>query len=154
MKGLSLLRALTPMGWLALGVAGLAGLAMVLVGLGFRWDPFDLDRRRLHKAEAVAVSARAEAAARSAEASGQAGQITRLETALRRSTALERATSLSLQDARNADDAPEPLPADRVDRLRNHDRELCRLAPDLEGCRAAPDSAGDGVPALRPASAP
>jgi hypothetical protein len=28
----------------------------------------------------------------------------------------------------------------RADRLRAHDRELCRLAPDLDGCAAASGS--------------
>lgn len=151
MRGLSLLRALTPAGWLALSAAGLAVAALVLGGLGFRWDPFDLDRRRLDRAEMRAIDARAEAAVRRAEASAQAGQVARLDTAMRTSVALERATFRSLQDARTADDASEPLPADRVDRLRDHDRELCRLAPDLEGCGAETDPAGGGGATLRPA---
>ena len=125
--------------------------AVVLGGLGFRWDPFDLARRRADRAEQVAASAQAEAAARSAEAQGQAGQVVRLDAAVRSTVALERVTNRSIQTARIADDASVPLPPDRVDRLRDHDRELCRLSPDLLGCPAAPDPAGGGQPTVRPA---
>ncbi|WP_271085474.1 hypothetical protein [Brevundimonas sp. NIBR11] len=140
------LKTLTPLGWLAVGVAGLAAAAVVLGGLGFRWDPFDLNRRRLDRAEQVAASALAEAAARSAEAEGQAGQVARLDAAVRSTVALERVTAHSIQIARSADDSSIPLPNDRADRLRAHDRELCRLAPDLVGCPAAPDPADPGEP--------
>jgi hypothetical protein len=143
-----LLKALTPLGWLAVGVAGLAAAAIVLGGLGFRWDPFDLARRRADRAEQAASVATAEAAARSAEAAGQAGQVARLDAAVRSTVALERATAQSIQIARTADDASTPLDPDRADRLRDHDRELCRITPDLVGCPAASDPAGDGEPAL------
>ncbi|WP_426041352.1 hypothetical protein [Brevundimonas sp. TWP2-3-4b1] len=71
MIGLSpVLRTLAPMGWLALGVFVLAVAAVVFGGLGFRWDPFDLDRRRLNRAEASVAAATQQAAARTAEAEG------------------------------------------------------------------------------------
>lgn len=143
-----ILRTLQPLGWLAVSVAVLAVVALVLGGLGFRWDPLDLGRRRLDRAEASAATAVAEAAARSAEAEGQAGQVARLDAAVQSAAALDRVTARSIQIARTADDASVPLPADRIARLRDHDRELCRLAPDLVGCSAAPDLAGDGRPAL------
>jgi hypothetical protein len=142
------LRTLAPLGWLALGVAILAAVAIVLGGLGFRWDPFDLGRRRLERAEHSAAVAAQEAAARTAEAEGQADQVARLDAAVQSAVTLEHVTARSIQDARTADDASIPLPADRVDRLRDHDRELCRIAPDLAGCPAAPDPAGDGEPAV------
>ena len=142
------LRTLAPMGWLALGIAVLAVVAVVLGGLGFRWDPFDLDRRRLNRAEASGVVATREAAARTAEALAQAGQVARLDAAVQSATTLERVTARSIQNARTADDSSLPLPADRAARLRDHDRELCRIAPDLVGCPAAPDPAGDGEPAV------
>lgn len=148
MRPLDVVRGLTPVGWLAVGVATVAAGAVVLGGLGFRWDPFQLDRRRADRAEQAAAVAAAEAAARSAEAEGQAGQVARLDAAVRTTVALERATARSLETARTADDASVPLPPDRARRLRDHDRELCRLAPDLLGCPAAPDPAGDGEPAV------
>ena len=143
-----LLKALTPLGWLAVGVAALAAAVVLLGGLGFRWDPFDLDRRRADRAEQAAAVATAEAAARSAEAAGQAGQVIRLDAAVRSTVALERATAHSIQIARTADDASTPLDPDRADRLRDHDRELCRISPDLLGCPAAPDASGDGGPSV------
>lgn len=139
-----LLKALTPLGWLVVGVSALAVAAIVLGGLGFRWDPLDFTRRRADRAEQTAAAATAQAAARSAEAIGQAGQVIRLDAAVQSSVALERATATSIQTARIADDASTPLSADRADRLRDHDLRLCRLAPDLAGCPAAPDLAGDG----------
>ncbi|WP_298159703.1 hypothetical protein [Brevundimonas sp.] len=142
------LRTLTPTGWLGLGLAGAVAVALVLGGLGFRWDPFDLGRRRLDRAEASAAAAVEEAAARSAEARGQAGQVARLEAAVQSAVALERVTARSIQTARTADDSTTPLPADRAARLRDHDRELCRLAPHLIGCPAAPDPADDREPAV------
>jgi hypothetical protein len=151
MRALALFRGLTPVGWLAVAVTGVVAAVLILGGLGFRWDPFDLARRRLERVEQKSAAAVAEAAARSAEATAQTGQMTRLEAALRSTVALERATSRSIQDARHADDASEPLPADRVDRLRDHDRELCRLAPGLEGCAASAEPAGNGGATLRAA---
>lgn len=144
----SLLRTLTPVGWLALGLAGLAVVVVLLDGLGFRWDPLQLDRRRADRAEQGAATARAEASARSAEAQAQAGQVARLDVALQSAVTLERITVRSIQNARTADDASTPLPADRADRLRDHDRELCRIAPDLVGCSAAAGPADTGEPAV------
>jgi len=148
----AVLRALTPTGWIVVTVAFVSGLALVLAlvlgGLGFRWDPLDLSRRRLESAERATAHARAEAASRSAEAEGQAGQVVRLDNALRTMRSLDRATTRSLRTARTADDASLPLSPARADRLRGHDRELCRIAPDLGGCAPAPDPAGAGDPAV------
>ncbi len=148
MSPAAFLRALTPLGWLVTGVAMLAVVALVLGGLGFRWDPFDLARRRADRAEAAAVVAQGNAAARSAEAGGQAGQVARLDAALETHRRIDAVTTRSTLEARAADDADHSLSPDRIDRLRAHDRELCRIAPDLGGCAAASDPAGDGVPAL------
>lgn len=146
----AVLRTLTPLGWIAGIVVVVAATGLVLGGLGFRWDPFDLSRRRLEAAELSAARAEAEAAARSAEAQAQADQVTRLDAALHTLRSLDRATTLSIQEARTADDADLPLATDRADRLRDHDRELCRIVPDLAGCAAAPDPAGAGEPTVRP----
>ncbi|MBU1346683.1 MAG: hypothetical protein KKA16_06995 [Alphaproteobacteria bacterium] len=142
------LRAPTPLGWCIGVVVCLAAVAIVLGGLGFRWDPFDLSRRRLERAEQAAAVGQAEAAARSAEADGQAALVARLDAALLTTRSLDRATALSTQDARIADDALLPLADARAHRLRDHDRQLCRIARDLVGCAAAADLAGDGEPSL------
>lgn len=144
----SFLRALTPLGWLAAGIASLMTVALVLAGLGFRWDPFDLSRRRAERAEASAGQARADAAARSAEAEGQTGQVARLDAALVTARRLDTVTTRSTLEAKEADDADQPLADDRRDRLRAHDDELCRLAPELGGCAAPADPAGRRRPAL------
>lgn len=142
------MRTLTPLGWLAGGVVVLIGLVLVLGGLGFRWDPFDLSRRRIDRAEQSAERSQAVARARAAEAAGQAGQVARLDAVLQTTRSLDRATDRSIQTARNADDADLPIPAARAERLRDHDRELCRLAPDLGGCSASAEPAGDGEPTV------
>lgn len=144
----TLVRVLTPVGWIVVVVTLVCTLALVLGGLGFRWDPFDLSRRRAERAERASVAASVEASARSAESHGQAGQVARLDVALQSTRSLDRETTRSIQTARTADDAALPLETDRADRLRDHDRQLCRIAPDLVGCTAAPDPAGDGEPAV------
>lgn len=148
MSPAALLRSLTPLGWLAMILAALAVLAVTLGGLGFRWDPFDLTRRRADRAEAAADLARSDAAARAAEAEGQAGQVARLDAAHTITRRTQAATTPILLEARTAHDAHLPLSSDRLDRLRAHDDELCRIAPDLGGCPAATDPAGDRRPAL------
>lgn len=142
------LRALTLLGWLAAALAVAGGLGLVLGGLGFRWDPLDLSRRRLESADRAIVQARAGAAARTAEAEGQAGQVVRLDDALETLRSLDRVTFQSARTARTADDAALPLSPDRADRLRRHDRELCRISPGLGGCATAPDPARAGEPAV------
>lgn len=147
------LRSLTPLGWIAAMAAVALAIVVVPGGLGFRWDPFDLTRRRLDVARQTVVVAGAETDARSAEAVGQAGQVERLDAALRRLRAVDHATSPSLQIARTADDASLPLADARALRLRDHDRQLCRIASDLNGCSATPDPAGPGDDSLQPVSA-
>ncbi|TFW15218.1 hypothetical protein EGY25_01095 [Brevundimonas intermedia] len=150
----SMLRALTPLGWWAAGVATLALSFALLGGLGFRWDPLDLQQKRLETArsqarDAVAV-ATAQADARRIETAGAAAQAVRVDHYQHRTTAVERATATAVTQARSADDADHPLEHRRADRLCRHDRELCRLAPDLDGCAGAADVAGGGEAAVRP----
>ena len=145
----ALLRTFTPLGWIAGTVAAVAAIVLVLGGLGLRWDPFDLSRRRLERAELASAQALADAVARSAEAQAEAGQVARLDVALQTTRSLDRATTVSIQEARTAHDADIALSPDRADRLRDHDLELCRIAPDLNGCAAAPDLAGAGEPTVR-----
>jgi hypothetical protein len=148
MSPATVLRALTPLGWLVAGVSALAAVALLLGGLGFRWDPFDLAGRRADRAEASAALSRVEAAARAAEAEGQAGQVARLDAALTTTRRVDAATTRSTLAAKAADDADLPLSPARLERLRAHDRELCRITPDLGGCAAPADPAADGVPAV------
>jgi hypothetical protein len=137
MTGRRLLRTLTPAGWLV--VLGLVVLLFLIAGrgLGLRWDPFGFQQRRLETAETRATWAEADAAARRVESAGRAEQVQRLETHHRQILAVERATVAAVTEAKTADDAEAPLEMDRAERLRAHDRELCRSAPDLDGCAAA-----------------
>lgn len=137
MRARDLMRMLTPLGWLALVGAAVLLLATAGRGLGLRWDPFDLQQRRLETAQARATQAERDAEARRIEATGQAQQGIQLEIHHRQTLAVERATVAAVTQARSAEDANDPLDPMRADRLRAHDRELCRLAPDLDGCAAA-----------------
>lgn len=150
----SILRALTPWGWLAVGAAVLALAFALLGGLGFRWDPLNLQQKRLEtsrtQARDAAAAAQAQADARRLETEGAAAQAVRVDHYQHRTTAVERATATAVSQARSADDAHYPLEHRRADRLRGHDRELCRLAPELDGCAGSADLAGGGDATLRP----
>ena len=138
-----ILRSLTPVGW---ALAALAGLAVLLVlgrGLGIHWDPFGLGARRLEMAERRAETTAADAAARQLEVEGAADLAGRLDRHHQQAVELARATAAADAQSRNADDADVPLDPARAARLRAHDGELCRLAPDLCGA-AAPDHAAGG----------
>jgi hypothetical protein len=140
MRARDLMRALTPLGWLALVGALVLLLGVAGRGLGLRWVPFDFQQRRLEAADARAASAESDAEARRIEAAGQGQQAARVEIHHRQILAVQRATVAAVTQARSANDANEPLDLVRADRLRAHDRELCRFAPDLDGCAAASGS--------------
>ncbi len=141
MRARDLVRTLTPLGWLALVGMAVVLLAIAGRGLGLRWDPFGLQQRRMEAAEARATQAESDAEARRIEAAVGAQQSARVEIHHRQTLAVERATVAAVTQARSAEDANEPLDPVRADRLRAHDRELCRIAPDLDGCAAAPGPA-------------
>ena len=79
----SFLRALTPVGWLVTGVAALICIGALLGGLGFRWDPLNLQQKRLAAAQDRARAASTEAAvqewARRLEVQGAADQALRVD---------------------------------------------------------------------------
>ncbi|MNQ50702.1 hypothetical protein D3C85_646580 [compost metagenome] len=138
MRGL--MRTLTPLGRLVLVGALVLLMAVAGRGLGLSWDPFNFQQRRLEVADARAASAERDADARRLEAAGQGRQAARVEIHHRQTLAVQRATVAAVTQARSAEDANDPLDLVRADRLRAHDRELCRLAPDLDGCAAAAGS--------------
>lgn len=135
------LRALTPLGWLAVAAAALLLLLIAGRGLGLRWDPLQLHARRLETAQRRADQAEAQVAARALEAAARGRQVESLEAFHRHNEAVARATATAETRARTADDADAPLDPARARRLRDHDRELCRLAPALAGCPASADPA-------------
>ena len=138
MRGL--MRTLTPLGRLVLVGALVLLMAVAGRGLGLSWDPFHFQQRRLEVADARAASAERDADARRLEAAGQGRQAARVEIHHRQTLAVQRATVAAVTQARSAEDANDPMDLVRADRLRAHDRELCRLAPDLDGCAAAAGS--------------
>ncbi|MFK0298904.1 hypothetical protein ACIQTU_06755 [Brevundimonas sp. NPDC090276] len=139
MRGL--IRTLTPLGWLALVGAAVVLLAIAGRGLGLRWDPFSLQQKQLETVQARATQAEYDAEARRIETAGRAQQAARAEIHHQQTLAVERATVAAVTQARSAEDANELLDPVRADRLRAHDRELCRLEPDLDGCAASPGPA-------------
>ncbi|WP_298747806.1 hypothetical protein [uncultured Brevundimonas sp.] len=149
MRTPALLRILTPAGWTVLVLALVAVAGVAGRGLGLSWDPLDLSGRRLRAAEARASAAAAEAGARRLETEAMVDQARRLDHAHQQTVAVERVTAVAAAQARNAHDASHPLDPARADRLRRHDRELCRLSPAVCGPAKADPAAGGGqaVPA-------
>lgn len=134
----AIFRGLAPGGRVLLLAAAIL-LGVVAVRLGLRWDPFGLDERRLEQAEARAFAAEVEAAARGLEVEGALDQQVRLDSHNRTVRAADAAVAVVIQQSGAADDASVPLDPARADRLAAHDRELCRIAPDLDGCPATTD---------------
>ena len=148
-------RALIP-GWLKVLLIVCAVIAAVAV-VSHQWNrltawlPWSAESR-LDRAEDQVEdlqqdlsTAEADAAARAAEAQANADQVQRIETVHRQVIELRDLTDPVIHEARSAPDASTPLDPDRADRLREHDRRLCELAPEV--CAAAGPGArapGDG----------
>lgn len=134
-------RVLTPLGWLALAAVVAVLLLVVGRGVGLRWDPLQLQARRLETAQRRADHAEAEVAVRTLEAAARSRQVESLDAFHRHTQAVERATASAEIRARTADDAETPLDPARAERLHDYDRELCRLASAVAGCTAPADPA-------------
>ena len=149
-------RALVP-GWVkALLIVGAAILAIALVSHQWNrltaWWPWSAESR-LERAERQVqdlttrlTTAEADAAARAAEAAGNADQVRRVETVHRQVIELRDVTDPVIHEARSAPDASTPLDPDRADRLRQHDRRLCELVPGV----CAPAGSGSAAPPADP----
>ena len=125
------MRALRSWSWIVVGLVAVVLALAAGRGLGRRGDPFELQARKREVARSRAGSAEADARTRRAERDGD--RIVSRETEAVRQIELEvgRATATAIQQAREADDADTILAPDRVRRLDDHDRELCRHAPAL-----------------------
>jgi hypothetical protein len=95
--------------------------------------------RRLEATEQRLEQARSQAAARRLEAAARGRQIESLDAFHRNTLAVTESTVAAETKARIADDAETPLDPARAERLRGHDRELCRLSPAVAGCSAPVD---------------
>lgn len=127
-------------------------VALVLIvvigrGVGLRWDPFDIEGRKLEAARTRAETLDRDLFARRLEIEGRQAQARQMERRHQTLNAVAATTARTLEGTEQADDAGILLEADRANRLRDHDRELCRLAPEI--CRSATTGpAGSGGPAL------
>jgi hypothetical protein len=137
MTGLSLMRALTPLGWTVLIVALLVMGLGLSRGIGLSWDVLGIQSRRLEQAKADAERGRAEALARQLETEVRAEQARQQAQVRARLYQLAEVTAHAQSAARRAPDADTPLDKDRLDRLRAHDRLLCDQSQPLAGCSPA-----------------
>lgn len=128
-------------------------IALLAPELGFRWDPFDLSQRRISRLESQLAEARTAASASERRAGAGAAQSARVETHQSRVTEATRVVVDVVAQAPESPDALHPLAPDRAARLRDADRRLCGVAPDLCGADATPDPADGGDRAL-PAADP
>lgn len=140
-----MLKKLDATGWaivavIALAVFLIAGFAQPTF-LGFRFDPFGLQARKLAAAEASAAHATLDASARSLEVTGQADQAARVDTYSHLVITTQTAAAQAMAEARSAPDASTPLDPARADRLRLIDSGLCD-ARSLPGCPAPAEPAG------------
>lgn len=118
---------------------------MVLGGLGFRFDPFDLMAKRLTRAEQSGDKARLDANARRIEAEGAIETLRRVEQVTIQIRAAEQIAFQSATAAAEAPDANTPVDPARLDRLRIADDSLCQLRPDIcTDTTTSPDSATGG----------
>ena len=125
------LRALTPWGWVIVVAMLLLAVTVTVIGrgIGLRWDPFDLNHRRLTAAREHVKVLDQDLKARRLEVAGAQAQARRVASYHQTLTTLAVVTARTLERTSSDDDAQMPLEADRAGRLRDHDRELCRLAP-------------------------
>lgn len=141
----------SPVGRVILLVAAVGLAVLVLGAIGFRFDPFDSLQKRADRAEASAVAANTDAAARRIESAGAADTVQRIDritVQIRAAEAIAHQSALSAQDA---PDAKHPVDPARLARLRHADQQLCDLRPGI--CADAPAAARDAGPgddALRP----
>lgn len=124
--------------WAGLVVVGLVMLVALGSAAGLKWDPLGLHPRRLAAAQARADRAEDDALARRLERDGGIAQRARLDLHHQQRAQVDASTIAARLNAEQAHDAHQALDPQRARRLGDHDRELCRLAPDLTGCTAAP----------------
>jgi len=136
------LRIITPTGWLIIAAVavvlfGLAGLARPSF-LGFKFDPFGIDARKLDQlTDQVSVMER--------EAIGNAEVAAATQTFHTREVVIRELSRQAEIEARTAPDAETPLTPDRVGRLRAADNRLCSAYPAI--C-PDPDAAASGADAV------
>jgi hypothetical protein len=126
-------------------------VAVAAPALGFRWDPYDRTARRLAEVEVRLAEAETAAADATALARAEADQAVRIDRH-HRTVAEAARVAADFTSHLGALADVETLSADRAARLRDADRRLCALSPEL--CAAAAQPAGRGDDAVPPADAP
>lgn len=131
--------------WSLTALAAIALLTVVTAGWSrlWSWLPWSAESRA-DLAEARASGAEDNALARAAESRGNAELVVRVEAAGVIRQRAEAATASAVTQALGATDATEPLDADRADRLRGHDRQLCDISPAVCTPAAAGNAVGGG----------
>lgn len=113
------------------GIAAIALAVVVLGAVGFKFDPFDLQARKLERAQAGQAVAETAATTATIEAIGARDTTTRVEIALsQRDAARDSVTQLSAHSW-SAPDAQTPIDPDRIARLRDFDQQLCAIRPAI-----------------------
>jgi hypothetical protein len=87
--------------------------------------------------------ARDDSAGRRLEAQGERASADRVEAFHNRAARARDSVAGVERDLAHSGDADEPMDPARAERLRAHDRELCRLAPHLEGCAGLAPAGGE-----------
>lgn len=141
------MRALTPLGWAIVVALAVGGLVFLATTTGWRWDPLDLQRRRLEAATARLERVETEVEALRRLSAAEAEQAARLETHHQVVLDVTRVTAAAAAQARTAHDADQLLEPGRMARLHAHDDELCRAALGVCAARSA-EPARDGDAAL------
>lgn len=145
MRAPEIFRTFTPVGWILMILAGLACLALILGGLGFRFDPFDLTRKRAAAAEATVEVVTQDRDARAIEVDAAEDTADRVEVVQREIRTAETILQHLTIHAEAAHDAETPLDPDRRERLLDADRRLCDIRPATCTRSGAPTrDAGDG----------
>lgn len=124
------------------GLLAVLAVFVVLDGLGFRFDPFDLSAKRLARAEQQRDQAQQDATARRIEAAGTIETLRRVEQVTIQIRAAEQIAFQSATAAAEAPDANTPVDPARLDRLRLADDSLCQLRPAIcTSTTSSPDPA-------------
>lgn len=135
-----------------IGLLAVLAVFMVLDGLGFRFDPFDLSAKRLARAEQLRDQAQQDATARRIEAAGTVETLRRVEKVTIQIRAAEQIAFQSATAASEAPDANTPVDPARLDRLRLADDRLCQLRPAICRQPTAKTDLATGHAAVSPAT--
>jgi hypothetical protein len=116
--------------WLSFGSVAVIAILVAAVYWKGRSHGVDVERRKTTVAQAQAETAKVEAdLARRATA--------RMDVFVRRQADGAEVARRYSMEALNVEDADKPLAVERAARLRDADRELCELSPNLDGCASA-----------------